>query len=271
MLETLALGFGAALVLLVLDQLLRTGANRDAGSRSGPRLLLGARVIALFLLAGTLVTHCRQGELADDLRWMALFGLCGFALFELAIRVGSTSLRGLQAAAQADNLAAATAIGAHVVAVGILLASVCYGHDHESLGLAAASFVVGQGTLLALVALFRVLTAYDDRAQMLAGNLAAALAHGGLTIALALVIARATDGEYQGAWPALRDYGIAVAEGLLVWPLRQLLVQCVILRAAPTLRAGELDRAIGERGDVGAGALEAATYLAVAFFVVQLP
>ncbi len=271
MLETLALGFGAALVLLVLDQLLRTGANRDVAGRSGPRLLLGARVIALFLLAGTLVTQCRQGDLADDLRWMALFGLVGFALFELAMRMGSTSLRGLQAATRDDNLAAATAIGAHTIAIGILLANVCGGHDQEALAVAAASFVVGQLTLLLLVALFRVLTAYDDRAQMLSGNLAAALAHGGLTIALALVIARATDGEFQGAWPALRDYGIAVAEGLLMWPLRQLLVQCVILRAAPTLRAGELDRAIGERGDVGAGALEAATYLAVACFVVQLP
>ena len=271
MLETLALGFGAALALLVLDQLLRNGANRDTATRSGPRLLLGARVVALFLLAATLVNHCRQGDLGDDLRWMALFGLIGFVLFELALRAGSSSLRGLQAAARDGNLAAATAIGAHTIAIGILLANVCGGHDTEALLLASVSFVVGQLTLLLLVALFRLLTAYDDRAQMLSGNVAAALAHGGLTIALALVIARATDGEFQGAWPALRDYGIALAEGLLLWPLRQVLVQCVILRARPTLRAGELDRAIGERGDVGAGALEAATYLAVAFFVVQLP
>jgi uncharacterized membrane protein YjfL (UPF0719 family) len=172
MLETLAFGVGAALVLLVLDLLLRTGPARTEAHEPGPRLLLGARVMALFLLAATLVNHCRTGELADDLRWMALFGLCGFVLFELALRAGSSSLRGLHAAARGGNLAAATAIGAHTIAIGILLANVCGGHDTEALGLAAVSFVIGQLTLLLLVAMFRLLTAYDDRAQMLSGKAA---------------------------------------------------------------------------------------------------
>lgn len=47
-------------------------------------------------------------------------------------------------------------------------------------------------------------------------------------------------------------------------------MQCVVLRSKPTFSGGELDRAIGERRDLGAGALEGATYLAVALFVVRL-
>ena len=216
----------------------------------------------------SLATSCRRGEhLGEDLLWMAVFGGAGLAAFELALVVGLSPLRGLVAAARDGNLAAATAVTAHTVALGLLVANVFGGHSVDELLLAVVSFGIGQASLLLLLALFRLLTAYDDREQMLGGNVAAALAHGGLTVALALVIAHATDGPYTGPWPALRDYGIALAEGLLVWPLRQLVVQCVILREAPRLHGGALDRAIGETGDVGAGALEAATYLAAALFV----
>lgn len=267
MTETLGLGFVAALALLLLDGLLRG----QPGASVGERLQLGARIVAFFLLASALATGCRTGDLATDARWVGLFGLCGLGLFELATRAGAALLRGLPAAAQDGDIASATALAAHTLAVGILLANVCSGHDTETLGLAAASFVVGQLTLLALIAVFRRLTVYDDLAEMQRGNLAAAFAHGGLTIALSLVIARATDGPYLGPVAALREYGVALAEGLLVWPLRQLLVQCVLLRHLPTLRGGALDRAIGTHGDVGAGALEGLTYLAVAAFAAALP
>ncbi|MCU0867882.1 MAG: DUF350 domain-containing protein [Planctomycetes bacterium] len=271
MLETMAFGAGAALILLLLDLVLRSVTGHPDADTPGPRLLLAARVVAVFLLAATLATGCRTGaDLGEDLLWMAVFGLSGLAAFELALGFAMLPLPGLIAAARLGNLACATAFSAHTIAIGILVANVFGGRSFTELGIAAASFAVGQVTLMVLGALWRLLTDYDDRAQMLQGNTAAALAHGGLTIALALLIAHATEGEFQGAWPALRDYAVALAEGLVIYPLRQLIVQCVILRSRPTLRGGELDTAIGTRGDIGAGALEGATYLAMAVFVVSL-
>ena len=271
MLETMAFGAGAALLLLLLDLVLRSVTGHPDADTPGPRLLLAARVIAVFLLAGTLASGCRGSDgIGSDLLWMTTFGLCGLAAFELALGFAMLPLPGIIAAARLGNLAAATTFAAHTVAIGILVANVFGGRSAAELGIAAASFAVGQVTLMLLGSLWRFLTDYDDRAQILHGNTAAALAHGGLTIALALLIAHATEGEFQGAWPALRDYGIALAEGLLIYPLRQLIVQCVILRARPTLRGGELDQAIGLRGDIGAGALEGGTYLAAALFVVNL-
>jgi uncharacterized membrane protein YjfL (UPF0719 family) len=271
MLETIAFGAGAALVLLLLDLLLRATTGHPVSATPGPRLLLGARIIAVFLLAATLATACRHDlDWLADLRWMAVFGLSGLAAFEVALVLGMRPLGGIVAAARTGNLAAATAVAAHTVAIGILVANVFGGDSYGGLGLAFVSFAIGQVTLLLLVALFRFLTDYDDHQVMLNGNVAAALSHGGLTIALALVIAHATDGPYEGPWPALRDYGLTLAECLLVYPLRQFVVQCLILKARPALHGGELDRAIGERGDIGAGALEGATYLAVALFVVNL-
>ena len=271
MLETMAFAVPAVLALLALDGLLRSRTRRGAAVAAGERLLQAARVLGLFLLAGTLATSCRvAGDLAGSLLWMGAFGLAGLAALEVAEALGQRALRGLVPAVRDGNLAAATTAAAHTAAIGILVANVFGGTSLAELVIAAVSFGVGQLTLLLLVWLFRWLTSYDDRACILGGNLAAALSHGGLTIALALVIAHATDGEFVGTWPALRDYGVALAEGLLVYPLRQLVVQCLILRAKPTLLGGELDRAIGERGDVGVGALEATTYLAIALFVRSL-
>lgn len=54
----------------------------------------------------------------------------------------------------------------------------------------------------------------------------------------------------------------------MLWPLRQLLVQCVLLRARPSIVGGEIDRRIAD-GDVGVGALEAMTYVGFALLLVR--
>ncbi len=266
----MAYGVGAIFVLLGLD--LRIGRLGRAREHSpGPRLLQAARVMSLFLLAATLTIACRTGEaVLDDLWWMGVFGIAGLLALELAVALGLRALRGLDAAVRTDNLAAAITAATHVLAVGILVANVFGGRSYAELGIAVISFAIGQLTLFVLLWLFRCLTSYDDREQILTGNVAAALSHGGLTLALAVLIAHATDGEYQGLVASSQAYALALAEGLLVYPIRQIVVQCLILRARPTLLRGELDHAIGERRDVGAGALEGATYLAAALFVRSL-
>ncbi|MFY9345831.1 MAG: DUF350 domain-containing protein [Planctomycetota bacterium] len=268
--ETLAYGIGALAALLLIDVAVRALSRRPAETSSGRRMLQGARLVALFLLAGAVATSCRTDHgVLHDVLWMGMFGLAGMLALELAQALGFALLRGLGAAARSDNLAAAIAATAHTLAIGVLIANVAGGTSFVDLVVAALSFAVGQATLLLLLWLFRCLTTYDDREQILGGNVAAGLSHGGLTLALALLIAHATDGDYQGAWPALRDYGIAMAEGLVVWPLRQLLVQCLLFRSRPRFVGGELDRAVAA-GDFGAGTLEAATYLGLVLFVRSL-
>ena len=268
MLETMAFGVAAVVVLLCLDFLFGRLFRRSKVSNAALRVVQAGRVFALFLVAATLASACRADEgMWHDVRWMITFGLTALVAIEVAVRIGLLVMKGLAAGLDSNNLAAAVTVVAHVVAVGVLAAAVFGGRSYHELALAVASFSIAQATLLVLLWLFRWLTSYDDREQILAGNLAAALSHGGLTVALALLIAYATDGEYVGALPALRDYGLALAEGLVVYPLRQVVVQCLVLRSRPTLIGGELDCAIGDRADIGAGAMEAFTYLAAALFV----
>ena len=268
--ETMAYGAGAMLALLAVDALTGSICRRPDAATTGTRLLQASRRLCLVLLAGALATSCRPGTgILDDLQWMATFGLAGRFGIEVAQKVGFAVMRGLGDAARGDNLAATIAACAHTIAIGILVANVAAGSTPEDLALAAVAFAIGQASLLVLVWAFRWLTTYDDREEILGGNVAAALSHGGLTLALALLIAHASDGEFVGFWPSMRDYGVALAEGLVFWPLRQLLLQCLILRARPTLFGGALDRAVAAR-DLGIGALEAGTYLGLALFVRSL-
>lgn len=264
MLLPLGLALAIALILLAID-----GFWHRAWTSAPPptsRLLAAARAFALLLLAGGLVRGLGDDLLAA-LPWLLLFTVAALLAYEAAAALGLAALRGMLPAALTGNAAAATAVAAHLAAIGILLANVCAGSSWFDLGVAMASFAIGQATLLLLLWLFRALTAYDDLAELRNGNLAAALAHGGLTVALALLIAHASDGEYLGLLPSLQGYAIALGEGLLVYPLRQVVITGLLLRRMPSLRGGELDRAIGTDRDVGTGALEGVTYIAAALLV----
>ena len=114
MVETLVFGATVALCLLLLDLVLRRLAGRPDGAAPADRLLVGARVMALFLLAASLTSRCRGdgSDFAGDVLWTALFGGAGLVLLELALLLGLAPLGGVVAAARSGNLAAATAVAA---------------------------------------------------------------------------------------------------------------------------------------------------------------
>src|SRR5262245_45175516 len=277
MLESLAYGVPTVFALLLADRglrrLLRGAPPTDAASQSAVRVVHAAHALAVFLLAGGVVDGCARGEsIATDVGWIVVFGTAGLLVFEVAAWLGVRMLAGgaIPQQARAGNLAAATFGAGHVVATGILCASLFGGTSASELGVALAFAVLAQLSLHALVWAFRLLTTYDDAAEVLEQNQGAALAHAGLSVAMALLIAHAADGPWLGLLASLQGYALALLEGLLFYPLRQVLIGCVLLGARPAWRGGVLDRAIAERGDVGAGALEAATYLATALLVRSL-
>jgi uncharacterized membrane protein YjfL (UPF0719 family) len=131
-------------------------------------------------------------------------------------------------------------------------------------------FVLAQVTLHAFMMLFRALTTYDDAEQIQGENFAAALSYGGIAIAIAVIIARALDGEFETWSVSLKGYAAVLAFLFALYPVRQLLVQSLLLGAPLSLRGGRLDQGIaGERND-GMAAMEAATYVATSIAIAQL-
>jgi uncharacterized membrane protein YjfL (UPF0719 family) len=120
------------------------------------------------------------------------------------------------------------------------------------------------------VILFRSLTVYADDQEVMGENVAAALSYAGATLAIAVIVGHAAEGEFTAWGPSLRAYALALLSALVLYPVRQLVVQTLFLRQRFALRGGGLDRLIAHDHDVGVSAVEAVSYLAAAFVLTGI-
>ena len=275
------LAAGTALLLLVLFHVVQRffspvhNLRADAQGKNVAYLFVHAgHVAAVLLLVPGIVHEALAHEtLVGNALWAAAFAVAGVVLIQLVGELGIRLLlrKTLAQELESGNVAAGVSAGANYVAVGILAAPAIAGSDLQGLGLSFAFFSLAMLTQAAYVALFRTLTVYDDSEQIQGENLAAALSYAGVTVAVALVLARAlTGGDFVGWGPALTGYAGVALSVLALYPVRQIFVQGVVLGRAPTLRGGALDQAIGVERNAGLAALEALSYLVTAVALVQL-
>jgi uncharacterized membrane protein YjfL (UPF0719 family) len=219
------------------------------------------------------IRGCVHGEdWKADLLWTTVFG--GSALVLLGI-TGFVTVRvllksRLPAEIARGNVAAGVAAAVHFVASGLVIASCFYGDDVATLGVSILFFLIAQLTLNVFVALFRALTLYADDEEVIGENVAAAVSYAGAVLALAIVVAHAADGDFDGWGTSLRAYGVALASALVLYPVRQLLVQTMMLRQPFSMRGGALDRLVAQERNVGVSAVEALSYVAVAVLLVGI-
>ena len=218
-------------------------------------------------IASSAIQGCVHGDdWRADLLWTTIFGGCAVLL--LAV-VGSVGIRVLLRSRLPreigrGNEAAGLAAGAHYAATGLIVARCLYGDDVGTLGVSVVFFVIAQATLHLFVILFRSLTKYVDDQEIMGQNLAAALSYAGATLAIAVIVGHAAEGDFAGWTLSLRAYGFALLSALVLYPVRQLLVQTLLLREPFTFHGGGLDQRIAQHRDVGAGVVEAVSYLATA-------
>lgn len=219
------------------------------------------------------IRGCVHGEdWKADLLWTVVFG--GSALMVLAgagfLGVRMLLKSRLPAEIGRGNVAAGVAGGAHLAATGIIIGSCFYGDDVMTLGVSVSFFLIAQLTLHALVLLFRTLTLYADDEEVMGENVAAAVSYAGAMLALAVLVGHAAEGEFAGWSVSLRAYGVALASALVLYPVRQLVVQTLILRQPFSLRGGALDRLVAQQRNVGVSAVEAVSYLSTAVLLAGI-
>jgi uncharacterized membrane protein YjfL (UPF0719 family) len=268
--------FGAVTTLAMLGLLLvvRRGLAAElTKGNSAQRFQAIGEVSAVFLVAANAVKSSVKGEsLAHDAIWVAAFGVVGVALIVITGHLGLRLLLSsrLPTEIARGNAAAGLAAGAHYMATGIITSNAMAGNDVPSLGISVVFFVIGQATLHVFVSLFRALTTYDDAEQIAGENVAAALSYAGAALAIAIIVARATQGDFTGWSSSLRGYAGVLACAFALYPVRQVFVQMLLLRAPLSLRGGPLDRGISLDRSAGIGALEAVTYVATALSITRL-
>ena len=270
----IAFGVATTLAMLLLLSVGQRRLSTDLTSGTSARRLLGVgQVLAVFLVASSVVKNCVLGkDIAHDAAWVAAFAIAGVVLIAVSGHLGIRLLlrASLPAEIERGNTAAGLAGGAHYIAAGIITSNAMAGHDLQSLGLSLVFFVIGQVTLHVFVTLFRALTTYDDAEQIAGENLSAALSYAGAAIAIAIIVARATEGEFTGWASSLKGYAGVLVSVIALYPVRQLFVQMLLLRAPLSLRGGPLDEGIAVQRSEGIGALEAVSYIATALSIVRL-
>ncbi len=241
--------------------------SQDLSGKNPARALAQVgSLLGLFAMAASLVTGSTTGtSLVGDLSRVALFGAVAVRLFDGATWLGWRMLLGgsLQRELEEGNLAAGLCAGAHALGAGLLVSHAVVGTTLSSLGTGIAFFALGQFAWTGLLALFRLLTTYDEAQHIDLGNVAAGVSYAGATIAVALVVGRAAEAEFHGWLPSILGFGRALLDGMVLWPIRQGLAGAALLGARPAVRGGALDTAIAHHR-VGPAALEAACLIGTA-------
>lgn len=264
-----------ALLLRVAQHLLRKAPASAGSDDNGARRLYFAGQLIGILWLSTSIVHGIVEETnswGHDIGWSLAFGGVGFVLYVLAGQLGVRVLLGKNLGAEIDsgNSAAALAGAAHHVAVAILVGAACTGTDLFGLSLSTGFFALGVIAQQIVAALFRALTTYDDAEQIAGENMAAAVSWSGTSIAAAIVIARALEGDAETLTEALWGFAQVASLALVLLPVRQILVGGLLFGRMPRLRGGPLDDAVGLQHDTATAVLDAAIAIATAVALARL-
>lgn len=221
-------------------------------------------------------------SLLVDAGLVALWGLSGIMLLALLSLFGFKLFHGVDYTeeVQKDNVAVGIVAAARFIATSSVIAAAVSGENTGESevalsegGAALASFVfflIGQLTLIVVTWLFRFLTAYDDAKELASGNIAAALSYSGLMIGVSIAIHKGIKGEFIGYVAGLLAYAKSMLIVLAFYPIRQFLVQGILVGGSFSLYGGTLDEEISRDRNIAAGAIEAAAYIATALLITRL-
>jgi uncharacterized membrane protein YjfL (UPF0719 family) len=230
-------------------------------------------LLAILLIIAAVLTGDGHGNLANDVLSTLLYGVIGIVLlavvasFALKIFLNTECLESVRN----GNIAAAIVAAASYIATGLIIAACVSGEYKGGTALTAVVFFcAGQASLVLITFLFRRLTAYDDVKEILEGNLAAALSYAGIVIAVGIIVGHAAEGDFVDYATSFAGFGKALAVVVALYPIRQFLVQGMLLGSGFSLYAGALDREICEDRNINAGIIEAVSYIAAALMIVRL-
>ncbi len=208
-----------------------------------------------------------------DVTGVITYGLGGIIAMEITGRIfgfysRSTGLN-LRDESLKGNVAAGIVGAAEYIAASQIVSGALTG-DGGALLPTVVFWGAGVISLIVLTHLFRYVTSYDDVAEIRGGNVAAAIGYGGLLIAVGTMVGFGVSGEFTGYSAGFKGFGLMLLATLTLYPVRQIIVQTLVLGAGPKFRGGILDREIAVDRNLGAGVLEAIGYYATALLVTRV-
>lgn len=219
----------------------------------------------LIALSGVMASPGRG--IPEDLISFALYGLTGVAVLFASLfgapLVGGVKLQ--RDIVENRNPASAIVLFSTFVATGIIFSGAVRGPDVGLTGWVALLVfqLLGQVVLAVMAHLFELITPYDLHAEVERHNVAAAIGYGGALVAMGVILFNAVSGDFTSWTADLSSFAIYCLPLLALYPIRILVVNGLLLSFR------NLNHEIAVDRNVGAGVLEATTYVGLALLYLM--
>jgi len=220
----------------------------------------------LVLAIGGAVSGASQG-LVIDLIDMMVYGPLSILLMNLARLVNdrlilrSFSIR--DEIIRDQNPGAGVVVCASYVATGLVI----YGAVAGVLGgvvTAVVFWLLGQAALVLAGLVYTWMVPYDVHAEIERDNVAAGIGFAGALIGIGIVVLHAVAGDFISWGMSLQEFALEVALGLVLLPIVRFVTDKALL---PGRRLSD-EIAHQEKPNVGAGFIEAFSYVGASFLIV---
>ena len=260
------------LVLVVIGKWFYTALHRSFVLRTqllekdnlAMALTIAGYYLGLAIVLGGVVSGPGSGMLTENVIDVVIFGLVAIALLNLSGWINDkiifSRFDNQKEIIQDRNIGMGAIEGGNHVAVGLITAGALSGEGGLLSG--AVFWVLGQVGLIVAALLYNKMTSFDLHHEIERDNTAVGVAFAGVLIGFGNIIRLAGEGDFVSWTQSLSEFGYYAVVGLLLLPLVRLFADKVLLPGARLT-----DELVQDVPNVGAGAIEATTYLAASILI----
>ena len=227
-------------------------------------IAVGGYYVGLVMAVGGVLSSESSG-LVDDLIDIGFFGLVAIVLLNLSSLINDKIiLRHFDNEKEIiqDRNAGTGAIEAgNHIAVGLMTAGALSGEG--DLITAGAFWLLGQVVLIIASVLYAAILPFDVHDEIERDNVAVGVAFAGVLVAIGNVVRLGSEGDFVSWYQNLSEFGSFTLAGLVLLPIVRIFTDKVLLPGAKLT-----DELVNqEKPNVGAGMIEAASYVAASMLI----
>ena len=227
-------------------------------------LAVAGYYLGLAIVLGGVVSGPASFSVLDDVIGLVTFGLLAIVLLNLSAwindKVVFSRFDNEKEIVEDRNAGMGAVEGGNYIAVGLITAGAMSGEGGLLPGL--VFWVLGLVALIVAGLLYDKITSYDLHDQIEKDNVAVGVAFAGVLIGFGNIIRLAGEGDFVSWNESLTEFGYYTVVGLILLPLVRLFADKVLLPGASLS-----DELVKERPNLGAGVIEAVTYLAASMLI----
>ena len=220
--------------------------------------------LGLVIVLGGVVSGPASFSIVDDVIGLVIFGGLGIVLLNLSAWVNDTvvfsKFNNEKKIVEDRNTGMGAVEAGNYVAVGLVTAGAMSGEGGLVPGL--VYWIAGLAALVVAGLLYDKITSYDLHDEIEKDNAAVGVAFAGVLIGFGNIIRLAGDGDFVSWNESLTQFGYYTVVGLILLPLVRLFADKVLLPGASLS-----DELVKAQPNLGAGVLEAVSYLAASMLI----